>query len=96
MDDDGVTDGNVLDSGTDGVHPASILMAEDVGELDVALVLPLAFDDMEVGPAKPRAADAHDDIVRPGDLRIGHFFELGALAVGMQADSFHGYFVCNV
>jgi hypothetical protein len=90
MNDDSVADGDVLDGGANGMYPAGILVAESVGELDVALVLPLAFDDMEVGPAKPRAADAHDDIVRLGDLRVSDLLDLGTLAVGMKADGFHG------
>jgi hypothetical protein len=48
---------------------------------------------MEVGSAEPRAANAHDDIVRLGDLRLRDFLDLGALPVGMEADGFHsGYF----
>jgi hypothetical protein len=90
MNDDSVADGDVLDGGADGMYPAGILVAEDVGELDVALVPPLAFDDMEVGPAKPRAANAHDDIVRVGDLRVSDFLDPGTLPVGMKADGFHG------
>jgi hypothetical protein len=89
MNDDSVADRDVLDGGADGMYPAGILVAEGVGELDVALVLPLAFDNMEVGSAKPRATDAHDDIVRLGDLRFGDVFDLGALAVGMKPDGFH-------
>ena len=90
MNDDSVSDGDVLDGGADGMYPAGILVAEGVGQFDVALVLPLAFDDMEVGSAKPRAANAHDDIVRLGDLRLSDFLDLGALPVGMEADGFHG------
>jgi hypothetical protein len=93
MNDNSVADGDVFDGGADRMYPAGILMAQGVGEFDVALVLPLAFDDMEVGSAKPRAANAHDDIVRVGDLRISYFLDPGALAVGMKADGFHdGYF----
>ena len=94
MNDDSVADGNVLNGGADGMYPAGILVAEGVGELDVTLVLPLALDDMEVGSAKPRAANAHDDIVRLGDLGLSDFLDLGALAVGMEADGFHGGYFC--
>jgi hypothetical protein len=90
VNDDSVADGNVLDSGADGMHPAGILVAEGVGEFDVALVLPLAFDDMEIGSAKPGAPNAHDDIVRIGDLRVSNLLDLGTLAIGMKADGFHG------
>ena len=96
MDDDGVADGDMLDRGADSMHPAGILMAEHIGKPDMGLVLPLAFDDVEVGPAKPGAADAHDDVERPGDGGIGHFLDERPLAIGMQANGFHGYFFCSV
>lgn len=97
MNDDSIADGDVLDGATDSVHPTGILMAKRVGQFDMALILPLAFDDVKVGPAKPGAADAHDDIVRPGDLRIGNFFDGRALAVSVQTNGFHDdYFFCSV
>ena len=83
MNDDGVADGDVLDSGADGVHPAGILMAKRIGQFDVAFVLPLTFNNMKVGPAKPGAADAHDDIVRPSDLWVSDFFDSRSLAVSV-------------
>ena len=97
MHDDGVADSDVLDGGADGVHPASILVAKRVGQLDVAFVFPLPLDDVQIGAAKAGAADAHDDIVRPGDLGIGDLFEHRPLAIGMKTNGFHGgYFLCNV
>jgi hypothetical protein len=50
----------------------------------------LAFDDVQVGSAKPGATDAHDYIVRSGDLGVGNFFQTRSLAVSVQADCFHG------
>jgi hypothetical protein len=97
MSDDNVADGNVLDSGTDSVHPAGILMAKRIRQFHVRYVFPLPLDDMKVGPTKPGAADAHDDIVRPGDFRVGNFFERRSFAVSMQTNCFHdSYFLCSV
>ncbi|SPJ17170.1 hypothetical protein SBBP2_2500003 [Burkholderiales bacterium] len=59
----------------------------------MAFFLPLAFNDVQVGSAKAGATDAHNYIVWPGNLGVGHFFESGSLAVSVQADCFHrGYF----
>jgi hypothetical protein len=96
VNDDGIADRDVLDGRAHRVYPAGVLVAEDVGEPDMALVLPLAFDDVEVGPAQPGPADAHDDIERPGDFGLGHFLDRRPLAVRMQADSLHGYFLLSV
>jgi hypothetical protein len=97
VNDDRVADGDVLDSGADSVHPTCILVAQRVREFDVAFLLPLAFDDVQVGSAKPGAADAHDYIVRPGDLWVGNLFQSRSLAVSVQADGFHGgYFFWSV
>jgi hypothetical protein len=97
MNDNRVADGDVLHRRPDGVHPAGVLMAQGVGQLDVAFVLPLTFDDMEIGPAKSSAANTHDDIVRSCDLRVGHFFDPRTLAISLQTNRFHGdHFFCSV
>jgi hypothetical protein len=90
VNDDGVADGNVLDSAADSVHPTRVLMAERVRQFDAALFLPLAFDDVQVGSAKPGSANPHDYIVRPTDLGFRNFFQNRSLAVSMQAHCFHG------
>ena len=89
VNDDGVANGDVLDSGADSVHPTRILMPQRVGQFDVAFFLPLAFYDVQIGSAKPGAADAHDYIVRPADLGVGNFFQNRSFAVSVQADCFH-------
>jgi len=83
MNDDGIPNGDVLHRGADSVHPAGIFMAKRVWQLDVALILPLAFNDVEVSPAKASAADTYDDIVRPGDLRVGDLFDNRPLSISM-------------
>jgi hypothetical protein len=51
---------------------------------------------MKVCPAETGTPDPHDDIMRTGNLRIGDFLDRRAFAVGVQANSFHGYFLCKV
>jgi hypothetical protein len=61
------------------VHPTGVLVPERVGQLDPALLLPLALDDVEVRTAQPCAADPDDHIERVGDLRLGDFLDGGPL-----------------
>ena len=89
VNDHGVADRDVLDRGADGVDPSGVLVAEGVGERDVALVLPLAFDDVEIGPAQPRAADAHDHVQRPADRRVRRVLDRRPAAVGVQPYGLH-------
>lgn len=89
MHDHGIADSDVLDGRADGVHPASILVAKRVGQLDVAFVLPLALDDMQIGAAQAGTPDTHDDIVRTGNLRIDDLLDGRPLAVSVKADGFH-------
>ena len=76
MANDAVADLDALDAGPDRFDPAGIFMAHDIGKLDVDLAAPDAFDDMQVGAANARAADAHDDVGRAGDFRICHIFDI--------------------
>jgi hypothetical protein len=64
MTNNAVANRNALDPGSDRLDPARILMAHDVGKLDVNLAAPNAFDDMQVGATDARAANAHDDVHR--------------------------------
>jgi hypothetical protein len=82
MNDDGVADGDVLDSAADK-RTTGILMAKRIGQFDMAFVLPLTFNNMKVGPAEPGAADAHDNIVRPSGLWVSDFFDSRLLAVSV-------------
>ena len=87
--DDRVADGDVRHRGADLVDPAGVLVPEDVGQLHAALLGPLALLHVQVGAAQPGAADAHDDVVRPGDLRLGDLLDLERLVVGVQARGVH-------
>src|SRR6266705_685471 len=58
-------------------HPAGVLVAERVRQWHAGLVGPLAFDDVQVGPAYAGATDLHDDVERRRDLRIRHVDEFG-------------------
>src|SRR5262249_9633976 len=72
MTDDAVADLDAFDAGPDGLHPSGILMAHNVRKLDVNLAAPDALDDMQISAADARAADAHDNVHRAGDLGVGH------------------------
>ena len=43
-----VTDFDVRHSIANGMNPASVFVADGVGELDAGFLLPLAFEDVEV------------------------------------------------
>ena len=64
--DHGVADGHVGDRRADLVHPARVLVAQDVGQRGAHGRVPLAVDDVQVGAADAGAADLHDDVERPG------------------------------
>jgi hypothetical protein len=72
MADDAVADFDALDAGPHCFNPAGILMAHDIGQLDIDLAAPDSFDHMQVGAADPGSADAHDHIGGPCDLRVGY------------------------
>src|SRR5699024_6856166 len=64
--------GYVGHRGPDLAHPAGVLVTEDVGQLRVLDLFPLAFDDVQVGAAHARSADVDDHVPRAGDLGVGH------------------------
>ena len=88
--DDGVADGHVGDRRADLVHPARVLVAEDVGQRGAHGGVPLPLDDVQVGPADAGAADLHDDVERPADLRLGHVVDHRLGVEFMQPDGLHG------
>ena len=57
-------------AGADLVHPAGVLVAGRVGQLDLGLLGPLALLDVQVGAAEARRADPHDHVERAGGLRL--------------------------
>src|SRR5262249_43706379 len=64
------------------LHPAGVLVARNVGELNADLVAPHALDDVQVGPAEPGPPDADDHVIGVLELGVSHVFqfeELGAL-----------------
>jgi hypothetical protein len=70
--DDRIADLDQGDGAADGFDPAGVFVAHDVRQGDRYAIAPEAFDDVEVGPTNACAADAHDDIAGPGDLRFRH------------------------
>jgi hypothetical protein len=89
MDDDRVADLDVGHGRADLLHPAGVLVAEDVGQLDARLLRPLPLLHVEVGPAQAGAADAHDHVVRTGDRRLGDRLHLQRVVVAVQACGDH-------
>ncbi len=64
MQDHLVTHGDVGDRVADGVHPAGVLVAYRVRQLNAGLLLPLSFQDVNIGAAHTRTADLHNDVQR--------------------------------
>ena len=95
--DDRVADLDALDAGSDLFHPARVLVPHDVGQGDIDMVVPHALDDVQVGAAHARAADADDDVRRLRDLRIvyilvRHEFGLGeGFVVAVERRCLHGF-----
>ena len=75
MQDDGVAHRHVGDRGADLVHPAGVLVAQDVGQRRVHRRVPLALHDVQVGAAHPGAADLHDDVERATDGRLWYLVD---------------------
>jgi hypothetical protein len=65
-------------------------VAQDVGQRRAHGRIPLALDDVQVGPADAGAADLDDDVERAADDGLGYVVHdrLGVELV--QADGFHG------
>ena len=57
------------DTAADVLDPTGVLVPQDVGQLDLDLVLPDPLDDVQVRAAQTGAANAHDDVVGPLHLR---------------------------
>ena len=70
MDDHGVADRDVGHGRADLVDPPGVLVPGGVGELDLRLLRPLPLLDVEVRPAQPGSADAHDDVERSHSTRL--------------------------
>ena len=89
MEDHGVIAAHVGDRGADLADPPGVLVTERVRQGDVALLRPLALDDVQVGPTQPGPADLDDDVQGAGDARFGHIVEDRLLLVCVEPDRFH-------
>jgi hypothetical protein len=78
-----VTGLQMLNRRADRVDPAGVLVPQRVRERDVALGCPLAFDDVQVGPAQTGSADPDDHVERPDGLRLGDILDNRALLIPM-------------
>jgi hypothetical protein len=52
-------------------------------------LIPLPFDNVQVGPAHPGPADLHDDIQGTANLRFGHVVNDRRAVKLMQSYGFH-------
>src|SRR5215469_7924198 len=89
MQDDGIADGHVGDRGADLVHPARVLVAQDVGQRRVHRRVPLTLHDVQVGAAHAGPADLHDDVERAAPGGLGYLVDDRHLVKSVQTDSFH-------
>ena len=83
-----VTHGDVGDRVADGVHPPGVLVTYRVRQLNAGLLLPLSFQDVNIGAAHPRTADLHNDVQRAFDGRRWYVAEL---QLGVVSDDLHGF-----
>jgi hypothetical protein len=74
MADDGVADFHSVHALADFLDPPGVFVAHNVGEINLNLAAPNAFDDVQVGSTHAGAADPYNDIRRLTNLRIGHVF----------------------
>jgi hypothetical protein len=84
-----VADRDVADAVADRVHPAGVLVADDVGQLRPHRLGPLAFEDVQVGAADPGAADLHDHVQRALQLRFRDVVDLRIGVVVVHPDGLH-------
>ncbi len=78
----------VVHAGADLLDPAGIFVAHDVGQMNLRLLGPDAFDDVQVGSADAGAADADDDVGIVLELGLGDILpgdEIGSGEFGVVA-----------
>src|ERR1039457_4957492 len=78
----------------DLVHPARVLVAENVGERRAHRRVPLALDDVQVSAADAGAADLHDDVERSADLGLRYVVDHRLSMKFVQPDGLHGSSTC--
>jgi len=89
VDNDGIADGNVIYSRTDGVDPTSILMTEDIGKDYTGFLAELSFDNVQISTTHTSATNAHYNIVRGANLWLGDLFDHRMLSIMVQTYGFH-------
>jgi len=89
VDDHLVALGDVGDGRSDAVNPSGVLVADGVRQVDAALLLPLALENVQVGAAHAGATDADDDIERVGGFGNGNLRHLQVLVVADHLDGAH-------
>ncbi len=89
MQDHGVTDCHVGHGGADLVHPAGVLVPQDVRQRGSHGGIPLALDDVQVGAAHPGAPDSYDDVERPANRRLWYLVDRWLGVERVQTDGLH-------
>src|SRR5690349_16075024 len=84
-----VTDSYIADRRSNLLDPASVLMAQRIRQRYSGFLCPLSFDDMQVGAAEARAANAHNDIEGSSHLWFSYFGDFGKLVIFKKPYSFH-------
>lgn len=75
---------------THGVHPTGVLVADGVGQVHPGLLLPLAFENVQIGATHPRPTDTDDDVQRSLHDRFGDLLQLQLGVVPDHLDRPHG------
>ena len=89
MQDHRVAHCDVGDAVPDRMDPAGVLVPDDVGQLGVHRLGPVAVHDVQVGAAHTRTTDLDDDVQRALELRFGDVVDLRHLVVRVYPNSFH-------
>jgi hypothetical protein len=84
-----VTLPDVGDRGADRLDPAGVLVADGVRQLDLRLLGPLPFQDVQVGATHTGAADLDHHIERSGRGRCRYLLHLEVLVVADDLDGSH-------
>src|SRR6266436_2525519 len=73
----------------DLVHPAGVLVAQDVGQRGSHGGIPLTLDDVQVGPADAGPSYLDDHVERAADDGLGHLIDHWLLVKCVQSDRLH-------
>src|SRR5439155_23271546 len=78
---DRIANGHIADCRANSFYPASILMAERIGERHARAISPLSLDNMQISATETSASDAHNHIERTYNLWLSYFCDVGKLVI---------------